>query len=91
MGMGRKVARFTIVAFAFSALAFTGCKKGPDVEQLNRLEEARLAAESAELTHNQKKQERMELERQVASKQGELAEHEAERDDLQQKMQEHQQ
>ncbi len=84
--MSRKLTKLAIAGVAAASLIFTGCKAKPTTEQLNALEEARSAAESAEQLKAQKKKERMNLEQQVAGRQGVLKGHEAERDDLKEKM-----
>ncbi len=81
-------AKLTLAAVAVSVLMMSGCTKHPDETQLMALEEARGAAESAEQTLSAKKQERMQLEQQVSAKENELGQVEAERDDVQQKMNE---
>ena len=50
------------------------------------MEEARAAVESAERKLAELREERMSLESQLSQKQAELREHEAERDDLREKM-----
>jgi predicted nucleic acid-binding Zn-ribbon protein len=50
------------------------------------LEEARSAAESAERKLAELRQERQDLENQLSKKQAELSQHEAERDEIRQKM-----
>lgn len=84
-----KMKNAAITAIALVALTLTGCSKGPNEEQLNALEEARGAAESAERAKAAKVQERTELEAQVAAKEGQLSTKEEERDDVKQKMEEH--
>ena len=66
-----------------------GCTKKPSQEELAKLEEARSAAESAERKLAELRQERMSLESQLSQKEAELREHEAERDDLKEKMEAH--
>lgn len=68
-----------------------GCTPKPSQEELQRLEEARSAAESAERKLAELRQERMNLESQLSQKEAELREHEAERDDLKEKMEAHNQ
>lgn len=88
MKMKSSFAKFLLAAIAMSTLVMTGCTKKPNEDELTRLEEARGAAESAEKSLAEKKRERMSLEEQVAAKEGELANKEAERDDVKQKMDE---
>lgn len=88
MKMKSSFAKFLLAAIAMSTLVMTGCTKKPNEDELTKLEEARGAAESAEKSLAEKKRERMALEEQVAAKEGELANKEAERDDVKQKMDE---
>lgn len=76
-----------ITAFVLMC-GMVGCGR-PSEEQLTRLEEARSAAESAERKLSELRQERMNLESQLSQKEAELREHEAERDDLKEKMEAH--
>ncbi|NLG19009.1 MAG: hypothetical protein GX556_16915 [Fibrobacter sp.] len=50
----------------------TGCTKKPSTEETGKLDEARVAAESAEKKLSELRQERMQLEQQLQSKQQEL-------------------
>jgi chromosome segregation ATPase len=80
------VSRYLVLG-AFAALCtLGGCTKRPSEEELAKLEEARAAAESAERKLADLRRERMDLEAQVQAKEGELREHEAERDELKEKM-----
>ncbi len=88
MKMKSSFAKLLLAGIAASTLVMTGCTKHPDQDQLLKLEEARSAAESAEKSLAEKKKERMALESQVSTKEGELANKEAERDDVKQKMEE---
>ncbi len=88
MAMNGKFFRFAVTGAALAALTLTGCTKKPSEEQLNQLEEARGAAASAEKTKSAKIEERRRLESEVGAKKSVLAEHEAERDDIKQKMEE---
>jgi outer membrane murein-binding lipoprotein Lpp len=82
----KHVSRYLILGSFVAALAMGGCTKKPNEEELAKLEEARAAAESAERKLDELKRERMALESQVQAKEDELRNHEAERDDLKQKM-----
>ncbi len=88
MSMNGKFLKLAVTSAATCALLLTGCTKKPNEEQLNQLDDARGAAISAETTKSQKIEERRKLEQQVNAKKGVLAEHEAERDDVKQKMEE---
>jgi len=69
----------------FSALiAFggVGCTKKPSQEEVSKLEEARVAAESAEKKLSELRQERMQLEQELQGKQADLNAKEQERNDL---------
>ncbi len=87
MKLRKTFAKLSLAVVAVSVLVMSGCTKHPNETQLMALEEARSAAASAEQSLSAKKQERMSLEQQVAAKEGELSEVEAERDDVEQGMQ----
>jgi hypothetical protein len=73
---------------AFSALIVfgsAGCTKKPSQEEISKLEQARVAAESAEKKLSELRQERMQLEQELQSKQSELSTKEQERNDLKEK------
>jgi len=79
--------RFMMAAcFAAAMCTMSGCTKKPSEEEMAKLEEAKSAAESAERKLAELRRERMELEAQVQAKEAELGSHEAERDELKQKM-----
>jgi septal ring factor EnvC (AmiA/AmiB activator) len=63
----------------------SGCTKKPSQDELTKLEEAKQSAESAEKKLADLKQERMQLETTLQSKQTELKQNEDERDDLKKK------
>lgn len=84
-----RIARYVLIGSFVVMCGMTGCTKKPSNEELTRLEEARSAAESAERKLAELRQERMSLESQLSSKEDELREHEAERDDLKEKMEAH--
>ncbi|MBD3314709.1 MAG: hypothetical protein GF344_02890 [Chitinivibrionales bacterium] len=84
-----KISRYAVLGSFASLCLFGGCTKKPSQEELARLEEARAAAESAEKKLAELRRERMALEDQLSQKQAELQRHEEERDDLQQKMNNH--
>ncbi len=74
----------------FSALVvigWSGCTKKPSQEEVTKLEQARVAAESAEKKLSELRQERMQLEQDLQSKQSNLKDKENERDTLSQKTQ----
>jgi septal ring factor EnvC (AmiA/AmiB activator) len=71
---------------AFSALIAiggAGCTKKPSQEEASKLEQARVAAESAEKKLSELRQERMQLEQELQSKQSELSNKEGELDSIQ--------
>jgi hypothetical protein len=73
---------------AFSALIVfggAGCTKKPSQEEVSKLEQARVAAESAEKKLSELRQERMQLEQELQGKQSELSTKEQERDGLKEK------
>ncbi len=85
-----KIARYVLIGSFVVMCGMTGCNK-PSTEELAKLEEARSAAESAERKLAELRQERMALEGQLGEKEAVLREHEAERDDLKEKMEAHNQ
>ncbi len=86
----KRIARFLLIGSFVVMCGMTGCNK-PSTEELAKLEEARSAAEAAERKLAELRQERMNLESQLSAKEAELREHEAERDDLKEKMEAHNQ
>jgi septal ring factor EnvC (AmiA/AmiB activator) len=78
--------RALAVGAVLGLLIMNGCTKRPSEQELQKLEEARMAAESAESKLADLKNERAQLEKSLEDKQTELRQHEAERDDLKQKM-----
>ena len=64
----------------------TACTKKPSSDELNKLEEARQAAESAEKKLAELKAERMALEQQLEKKKEELRQAQEERDAAKQKL-----
>ncbi len=83
-----KISRYVLIGSFVVMCGMTGCGK-PSEEELTKLEEARSAAESAERKLAELRQERLGLESQLSQKEAELREHEAERDDLKEKMEAH--
>jgi septal ring factor EnvC (AmiA/AmiB activator) len=79
-------ARFLLICSFIVTCCVTGCTRRPKEEDLTKLEEARSAAESAERKLAELRQERQDLENQLSKKQAELSQHEAERDEIRQKM-----
>jgi septal ring factor EnvC (AmiA/AmiB activator) len=63
-----------------------GCTKKPSTNDISKLEEARSAAEGAERKLAELRQERLKLEADLQTKQGELQSNEKERDDLKNKI-----
>ena len=84
------ISRLILIGAFVCMCGMVGCGK-PSVDELTKLEEARSAAESAERKLAELRQERMNLESQLSQKEAELREHEAERDDLKEKMEAHNQ
>ncbi len=84
-----RIARYVLIGSFVVMCGMTGCTKKPSDGELAKLEEARSAAESAERKLAELRQERMGLESQLSSKEAELIEHEAEREDLKEKMEAH--
>lgn len=82
----KKVMRYLMVGAFVAACTLPGCTKRPTEDELTKLQEARAAAESAEQKLADLRRERMALEEQLSQKESELREHEAERDDLKEKM-----
>jgi septal ring factor EnvC (AmiA/AmiB activator) len=85
-----KFSRYAVLGSFAALCVLGGCTKKPSQEELARLEEARAAAESAERKLAELRRERMALEDQLSQKQTELQRHEEEREDLKQKMEQHQ-
>lgn len=81
-----KISRYILIGSFLLACGMTGCTKKPNEDELVKLEEARAAAESAERKLSELRQERQSLESQLSQKEAELREHEAERDELKEKM-----
>jgi hypothetical protein len=67
-------------------IGWSGCTKKPNQEEVAKLEQARVAAESAEKKLSELRQERMQLEQDLQSKQSDLKGKETERDTLSQKI-----
>lgn len=84
----RSISKYIFIGAFVVMCGVTGCTKKPNEEELTKLEEARAAAESAERKLSELRQERMSLESQLEQKKSALGEHEAEREDLKQKMEE---
>lgn len=72
---------------ALATIGWSGCTKKPSQEEVTKLEQARVAAESAEKKLSELRQERMQLEQDLQSKQSVLKDKETERDSLSQKAQ----
>ena len=81
-----KFSRYLILGSFLAMCSMNGCTKRPSEEELAKLEEAKQAAEDAERKLADLRRERMDLEAQVQAKEGELSNHEAERDELKEKM-----
>lgn len=69
-------------SFAF----YSGCTKKPSPEELNKLTEARMAAEAAEKKLAELRAERVQLEAQLETKKTELKKAEEERDAIKAKL-----
>ena len=81
-----RISRYLVLGSFVALCTMGGCTKRPNEEELARLEEAKSAAESAERKLADLRRERMDLESQLGVKQDELRNHEAERDELKEKM-----
>jgi len=82
-GKALRVLTLGFVAFSLFLLPLiSGCTKHPSQDQINKLEEARMAAEAAEKELNVKEAERADLEQQVDAGQRELNELKAKRDEV---------
>ena len=81
-----KLYQYLFIGACAVALALPGCTKKPGEEDLSKLEEARSAAESAERKLSELRKERINLENELQQKEAEISEHEQERDELRQKM-----
>jgi septal ring factor EnvC (AmiA/AmiB activator) len=80
-----KLARFLLIGSFIAMAGVSGCTKKPSQDELTKLDEAKQAAESAEKKLTELKQERVQLEATLQSKQTELKQNEDERDDLKKK------
>ncbi len=81
-----RISRYIVLGSFVALCTMSGCTKRPSEEELAKLEEAKAAAESAERKLADLRRERMDLESQLQAKEDELRNHEAERDDLKEKM-----
>jgi hypothetical protein len=79
-----KLSNVLFVGAVSALIAFggAGCTKKPSQEEISKLEQARVAAESAEKKLSELRQERMQLEQELQGKQSELTTKEQERDNL---------
>ncbi|NLD93219.1 MAG: hypothetical protein GX639_11190 [Fibrobacter sp.] len=68
---------------ALIACAGVGCTKKPSQEEVSKLEDARVAAESAERKLSELRQERMQLEQELQGKQSDFNAKQQEFNDLQ--------
>jgi septal ring factor EnvC (AmiA/AmiB activator) len=73
-----------LVLFVFGTMAITSCTSHPNEEQIKALEEAKAAALAAEKTQAEKVKERQDLERQVKTKEAELAKVKADKEKVKQ-------
>lgn len=86
IGKYTKILVMAILVLAF----FVACTSHPDEEQIKALEETKAAALAAEKTLADKKQERKDLESQLAAKKSELAKVKAEKEKVMQKLEQQQ-
>jgi len=75
---------FLILLFGVASLSVTSCGWKPSEEEVKQLEETRAAALSAEQTLADKKVEKQDLEAKVAAKKAELAKITADKESVQQ-------
>jgi hypothetical protein len=73
-----------LVLFVFGTMAITSCTSHPNEEQIKTLEEAKAAALAAEKTQGEKTKERQAIERQVKTKEAELAKIKADKEKVKQ-------
>ena len=78
----RRFARILVIGSLFFAGGFTGCTTKPNQEESGKLQEAKVAAESAERKLSELRQERMQLEQDLSGKQTDLQSQEKELDNL---------
>lgn len=76
-----KVISISVISALF-AFGWAGCTKKPSTEEVSKLEEARVAAESAEKKLSELRQERMQLEQDLQGKQSDLSNQEQNAKDL---------
>jgi len=81
-----KWARLLLIGSFIAMVGAAGCTKKPNQDELTKLDEAKMAAESAEKKLTDLRQERVELENTLQQKQTDLHQNEAERDDVKKKM-----
>jgi septal ring factor EnvC (AmiA/AmiB activator) len=85
--MFRLITIVGIFLFAISLLILNyDCTRKPNKDELTKLEETKLAAESAEKKLEELKQERLRLELELKQKQEELKRNEEERDEIKKKL-----
>jgi hypothetical protein len=77
-----KVISISVIS-ALIAFGWAGCTKKPSTEEVSKLEEARVAAESAEKKLSELRQERMLLEQDLQGKQADLSTQEQQAKELQ--------
>jgi Skp family chaperone for outer membrane proteins len=79
-----KYSRVFLICTFFISSGLIGCSPKPSNEDIGKLEQARVAAESAEKKLHELRQERMQLESELQGKQGELQATEKENADISQ-------
>jgi len=78
--------RFILISIGMVLLLSLGCTKKPSPDELNKLKEARMAAEAAEKKLADLRNERLQLESSLEAKKDELRKAEEERDAINSKL-----
>ena len=85
MKVMRRMGSILLIGSFLAMASVTGCTKKMNKEESTKVEEAKIAAESAEKKLTELRQERMQLENTLQQKQNDLRQNEAERDDVKKK------
>lgn len=86
MQSARKLLSWVAVFAYIASMSMIGCTKHPNEKQLQALEETKQAAQAAEAQLEQKRQEKANLESQLAEKKAQLEKAQAEKAKIAQKL-----
>jgi len=81
-----KYGRMLLIGSFVAMAGVSGCTKKPSQDELTKLDDAKMAAESAEKKLTELRAQRVEMENTLQQKQTDLHQNEAERDDVKKKM-----